>query len=120
MSDRIYLENLRAQARVGISSRERSKPQEVILSVSLFLDLGEASRSDSISQSVDYRKVRAAMSSTAEKGEFHLLEGLAGRVASALLEGFPVERVVVSARKSKYASSPAIGVELERSSGRVG
>jgi dihydroneopterin aldolase len=120
LSDRIYLDNLRAQSRVGVSSRERSKPQEVILSVSLFLELAEASRSDSLSATVDYRKLRAAVSEVAARGEFRLLEGLAGKVASALLEKFPVDRVVVDVRKSKYASSPAIGVQLERMSGSNG
>lgn len=112
--DRIFLENLRLDCLIGVTDEERRRPQKVMLDVSLFLDLSAAAASEKIEETVDYREARRQVSQFVSTGEFLLLESLAEGVASAVLDSFKVDRVVVRARKEKYSSDPSIGVEVER------
>lgn len=113
--DRIFVDNLRVGCRVGVSTRERSRPQEVLVDVSLFLSLATAGSSGALQDTVNYREVRQEVSRFIAEGEFTLLESVAEGVASLCFQRSQrVERVSVRVRKSKYASRPSIGVEIER------
>jgi dihydroneopterin aldolase len=114
MNDRIFLDNLHLKCRIGIADEERREPQEVIMDISLFIDLKPAAESDSVDNTIDYREVRGRVLRFASDREFRLLEALAGGVATHLLEAFKAERVTVRARKAKYSSEPSIGIEIAR------
>lgn len=120
LSDRIYLDELSVPCRIGVSPQERRRAQRVIVRVSLYLDLSTAAQSDSLADSIDYRKVKARVAEVASAEEYTLLEGLADAIADALLADFGTERVVVNVRKAKYSTVPAIGVEIERKGTPVG
>ncbi len=112
--DRVFIENLRLDCRVGVTDQERRRPQKVIVDVSLVRDLSGPAASGKVGETVDYRKVKLAISQFVSKGEFRLLESLAEGVASLAVASFDVERVVVRVRKEKYSVEPSIGVEIER------
>jgi dihydroneopterin aldolase len=63
------------------------------------LEVSEAARSDRIEDAVDYREVADCVREVSDGGPFHLLEALAGAVADAIVERFPVEHVRVRVRK---------------------
>lgn len=115
MKDRIFLNNLRLKCRIGASEKERGEPQEVLVDLSLFLDLRRAGIADNIGRTIDYRKVTRQVERLVSEREFKLLEALAERIASLVLKPAGVARVVVRVRKTKYSSDPSIGVEIERS-----
>jgi len=117
MEDRVFLENLRLSCRVGITSEERRKPQEVMVDVSLFLSLKPAAEGQRMDKTVNYKDARRLVLRYASKGEFKLLEALADGLAAHLLEAFDVERVTVRARKAKYSGEPSIGIEVVRDRG---
>lgn len=112
--DRVFVENLRLDCRVGITDEERSRPQKVIVDLSLFLDLSRPAASGNVKDTIDYRQVRQKLSEFVSSGEFGLLETLADGVASLTLQGFPVDRVSVRVRKEKYAAEPSVGIEIHR------
>jgi dihydroneopterin aldolase len=114
MTDRIFVDNLRLSCRVGITPEERRQPQEVLVDVSIFLSLVRAGRSDDVRDTVNYKEVVQRVSLYVSGKEFTLLEGLAEGVVSAVLDAFPVERVVVKVRKAKYSDEPSIGIEVAR------
>lgn len=114
MSDRVYIDGLVVPCRVGVSSAERRMPQDVVVSISVFLDLRRAGMKDLLTETVDYRKVRQAVVDVASEGQFSLLEGVAETLAATMIERFYAERVVVNVKKSKYSAGPAIGVEVDR------
>jgi FolB domain-containing protein len=114
MPDRIFVDNLRLNCVIGITPEERSRAQEVLIDTSLFLDLSRAGNYDDIEQSVNYKTVMQRIIKFASGKEFALLESLAEGTAAAILESFPVERVVVKVRKAKYSFEPSIGVEVSR------
>src|SRR5205814_10518797 len=81
------------------------------------LDVGEAGSNDRIEDAVDYREVAACVREVSESRAFHLLEALAGAVADALLDRFPVASVRVRVRKPDVrlpVDYAAVSVERSR------
>ena len=117
MNDRIFLDGLRLQCKIGITAEERMEPQEVLMDVSLYMSLARAGASDNLEETVNYRSAIDDISRFASSKEFILLEGLAEGVASLALKTFGVGKVRVRVRKAKYSGEPSIGVEIERERG---
>jgi len=114
MNDRIFLDAVRVRCKIGITPKERMEPQEVLIDVSLFMDLARAGAADNLEETVNYRTALDEISRFASSREFVLLEGLAEGVASLAIGMFDVQRVRVRVRKAKYSVEPSIGVEIER------
>ncbi len=114
MVDRIFIDNMRLKCKIGVTADERREPQDVIVDVSLILDLDRAATSNSLDDTVNYREIMQQVSAFVLSGEFTLLEGLAEGIATLALSSFQVERVSVRVRKGKYANEPSVGVEIER------
>jgi dihydroneopterin aldolase len=103
----------------GYLEEERRLGQRFL--VDLRADVGgEATRTDDIADTVDYRQLAALVREVFAGPERLLLEGLAGAVANGVLERFAsVERVRVRVRKPDVVLDPpveyaAVIVELER------
>ncbi len=81
----------------GVEPEEREHGQRFLFD--LRLEVSDAALSDRIEDAVDYRVVAARVRELSDANRFDLLEALAGTVADALVEEFPVERVRVRVRK---------------------
>ncbi len=93
----VELEGLEVFGRHGVEEDERRVGRVFLYDVRL--EVPDAARSDRIEDTVDYRAVAACVREVSDAGRFHLLEALAGAVADAIAERFPVERVRVRVRK---------------------
>jgi dihydroneopterin aldolase len=71
------------------------------------LDLSPAAGTDNLGATVDYERVHALVVGIGTQERFQLLETLAERMASGILEEFPVQQVTVRATKP---SPPIPGV----------
>ena len=87
----------------GVEEEERSRPQPFLYD--LWLEVPEASTSDRLEKTVDYRDVVRCIREVSDAQQFQLLEAMAAAVAEALLERFALERVRVRVRK------PAVRLE---------
>ena len=99
----------------GVNEDERRDGQRFLYDVRL--DVGDAGASDRIEDAVDYRQVAACVREVSEASRYHLLEALAGAVADALLDRFPVAAVRVRVRKPDVRLSvdyAAVSVERSR------
>lgn len=117
MSDRIRVDGLSIQARVGIYPHERVQRQRIFVDLELETDLSVAGRSDRIGATLDYDLAAELAREVAEKRHHALIESLAEEVAAGLLERFAgrVERVRVRVTKpSALADARAVSVEIER------
>ena len=112
--DRVFIENLRFKCRIGITEKERSEEQEIVVDLSLFADLKQAGGTDDLQHTVDYRRTMRDVLEFASSREFGLLESLAEGIASMALKHAVVERAVVRVRKAKYSGEPSAGVEIDR------
>ena len=118
MRDRILIEGLRLQARVGVTAEERAKPQPVEVDLELWRDLRAAGRSDRMEETVDYAAAAGEARRFVEGGSFRLVERIAGGLAGLLLERFEVQEIRVRVRKFSLPGARSVGVEVSRGTSR--
>lgn len=99
MTDRILLQGIQFYGYHGVTEEERQLGQRFLVDVELSLDLTGAEGWDDVSRTLDYRGVHAAVLEIGTRQQFRLLETLAARIASTLLERFPIRQVTVRATK---------------------
>jgi dihydroneopterin aldolase len=94
--------------RHGYLEEERRLGQRFL--VDLWVDVGgDATATDQIEDTVDYRRLAAVVHEVFTGPERFLLEGLAGAVADGILERFPtVERARVRVRKPDVVLDPPV------------
>jgi dihydroneopterin aldolase len=101
----VELEGLEVFGRHGVLEEEQREGQTFLYDVRL--DVGDGALSDRIEDAVDYREVAECVREVSDGTRFNLIEALAGAVADALVERFPVERARVRVRKPTPAGVPA-------------
>ncbi len=98
--DRITLSSMRYEGLIGATEEERLFPQMLEVDLVIEADLSAAAASDVLGDTIDYSPLVALTERTVEGGRFTLLEGLAGRLASSVLDAAPaVAAVTVRVRK---------------------
>ena len=93
----VELEGLEIFGRHGVLEDERRDGRNFFYDISL--QVSEAALSDRLEDAVDYREVAACVQEVSDGKQFQLIEALAGAVADAIVERFPVEHVRVRVRK---------------------
>jgi dihydroneopterin aldolase len=94
----VELEGLELFGHHGALPEERQYGRKFLFD--LRLEVGaEASRSDRLEDTVDYRDVVTLVKGVSEGRQFTLLEALARAVAEELLRQFPIKRAYVRVRK---------------------
>jgi dihydroneopterin aldolase len=115
--DAILLEGIQVPAALGVTAAERALRRPVLIDLALACDLAPAGRSDDLAQTIDYAQVYRAVADVAGRGEHHLVEALAQRIADTLLATLPSVREV-RLRIRKIAPIPGAvqyaGVEVVR------
>ena len=116
MSDRIRISQLHCRTFIGIEEWEQRERQDVVIDLTLEVDLARAAASDSVEDTVNYRNVAKRIIALVEDERFALVERLAGRIAALVLQEFErVDAITVRAEKPgalRFASS--VGVEIRR------
>jgi dihydroneopterin aldolase len=97
--DVISVKGLRASGRHGVEAQEREKPQPLEVDLELGLDLSQASKSDRLADTVDYKTLVDEVVEIVSSTSYCLLETLAGKIADAVLARPRVESVTVSIAK---------------------
>jgi dihydroneopterin aldolase len=98
--DRITLSSMRYEGLIGATEEERLFPQMLEVDLVVEADLSAAAASDALGDTIDYGPLVALTERTVEGGRLTLLEGLAGRLASSVLDAAPaVAAVTVRVRK---------------------
>ncbi len=97
--DRFGLSDLRFYAYHGAAPHERVVGQWFSADIELSLDLGPAGDSDDLGATVDYRDVAAVVLEAATGEPAALIERVASRIATRVLDRFPASEVRVRLRK---------------------
>ena len=111
--DKIKINDLRVRTIIGTEDYEREEQQELILNLTLFVDLRQACRSDDLRHTVDYSDLKSEILKMADGSGFQLLEKLAQEVAKLGLRYSGVEEVKVSVRKPaalRFAGSAEVEI----------
>jgi len=99
VSDFILLQGIQVPAALGVTVAERRMRRPVLLDIEVESDLRAAGRSDSVRQTVNYKRIFEIAEDVAGNQEHKLVESLSDRIARAVLSKFDVESVTVTARK---------------------
>ena len=114
MRDKIFIKNLIIPCKIGLLEEERKRTQNLIVDVEIFHELKEAGTTDDIRKTVSYSEIRQKIFDIVSSCEVKLLESVAQRVATLLLEDSETRKVKVRVRKKKYSTNPLIGIEITR------
>ncbi len=113
--DIIYLHNLQIETVIGIFEWERRVKQTVTFDLDMAADVRKAAASDSIKDTLDYKKVAKRLIEFVGQSEFHLVETLAERVAGLVLNEFHVRWVRLRLNKQgAVRGARDVGVIIER------
>ena len=114
--DQIFIKDLVARGIIGVNDREREKPQEILINITLFADTRKAGETDDLSFSVSYRTIAKKAQAHAESAQRFTVEALAADLARLCLEEPDVLKVRVRVEKpGAVRFSSSVGVEIERS-----
>jgi dihydroneopterin aldolase len=113
--DKIFIHALKTEAIIGIFDWERQVKQTVIVDLDISADVRKAALSDSIEDTLNYKRVAKRVLAFVEGSQFHLVETLAEHIAMLLLEDFGLAWVRISLSKpGAIRSSRDVGVVVER------
>jgi dihydroneopterin aldolase len=99
MRDVILLEGIQVPAALGVTAAERRVRRPVLLDLEVARDLRAAGRSDSIRQTIHYKRIFEIVEDVAGNQQHKLVEALGDRIARAVLEKFDADAVTVTVRK---------------------
>lgn len=114
-SDTIVIKDLLVRAIIGVNDWERVERQDVLLTLTLTLDLRRAGVTDNLDDSVNYRTLTKDIIRLVESSQRYTLEAMASDIARLCLEESKIAKVLVQVEKPgalRYAAS--VGVRLER------
>jgi len=113
--DKIFIHALKTEAIIGIFDWERQVRQTVIVDIEIGADVRRAALTDSIDDTLNYKRVAKRVLAFVEGSQFHLVETLAEHLAMLVLEEFGVAWVgIVLSKPGAVRSSRDVGVTLER------
>ncbi len=114
--DRIQINSLRARCIIGAIDYERREKQEILITLSLWVDLSIAGKTDRLGDTIDYQKICDRIVYLVENSSYFLIEALAEKIAETCLEHPKAKKVQVMVTKpSAIATAQSAGVEIIRS-----
>jgi FolB domain-containing protein len=113
--DHVIIKDLLARGVIGITERERERPQDILINVVLYTDITKAAESDAIGDCVDYSLMARKLIAHAERAARFTVEALVTDLAQICLESDGVQGVRIRVEKpGAVRFSHSVGVEIER------
>ena len=113
--DTIFIHALKAEAIIGIFDWERQVKQTILLDIELNADIRKAALTDSIEDTLNYKRVSKRVVAFVESSQFHLVETLSEHVAMLILAEFDIRTVRVELSKpGAVRGSKDVGIIISR------
>ena len=113
--DQIRISGINSFGFHGVYPEERRVGQRFMADLILYTDLSSAARSDDVNDATDYSKVVPDVKKILEGEPVNLIETLADRVVTSVLQNYPlVESVEVTIYKPEAPVEAAIAVHIRR------
>ena len=115
-TDTIFLHDLRIETVVGIWDWERKIRQTVSVDLEMGGDIRRAAESDRIEATLNYKAVAKRVQQFVAESSFQLVETLAEKIASLVLDEFEVPWIRVRVSKpGAIRGARDVGVSIRRS-----
>jgi len=111
---------LRADAIIGIYERERSIKQTISVDLELSTSIKAAAKTDNIDDTFNYKLLSKRVEQYIQQSEFQLIETLAERLATLIMDEFDVPWLKLTLHKvGALSNSGDVGVRIIRESSAV-
>ncbi len=113
--DRIFLERLHVDTRIGVYAHEHETLRPLLLDLELAWDTRSAAMSDRLADTLDYAAIANRLRKLGAACEVQLLETFAARCAEILQQEFGVTWLHLTVRKPAAVDQcEAVGISIER------
>jgi len=113
--DIVFIRDLQIETVIGIYDWERKVRQVISLDIDMATDIQKAASSDNIDDTLSYKTVAKRLIAFVEESEFELVEALAEKICTIMLEEFDIPWVRLSLSKpGAVRGSKSVGVIIER------
>lgn len=113
--DIVFIEGLKVDTVIGVYDWEKTIQQTLQFDIEMRTDTRAAAQIDDLSKTVDYAVVAEDIIKLTRNNQSELIETVAEKVATQILQSHPVESVKIKLRKlGAVASTKSVGVMIER------
>lgn len=113
--DTVYIQELKADAVIGVRAWERRVRQTLVLDLELGADVPAAAAADAVADALDYDAVSRHVVAWVRDSDYHLVETLAESLAAELQQQFAIPWLRLQiAKPGAVPGARAVGVRLER------
>jgi dihydroneopterin aldolase len=99
MTDKICIKNLTIDCEIGVYDEERGRTHPLCYDIELSTDLSASSKTDSLSDTVDYFELTTKIVTAVKKSHFQLIESLAEHVVDICLHESKISSVNITLKK---------------------
>tara|TARA_B000000565_G_scaffold23122_1_gene15925 strand:- start:98 stop:445 length:348 start_codon:yes stop_codon:yes gene_type:complete len=115
MKDTIYIRDLRVETIIGIFGWEREVRQQISMDLDFEFDVSAPGKSDSIDDTLDYKKITKSLIAFIESSEYKLIEALGEGIVDHLKSKFGIKKVKLRLSKpGALRFSKDVGIMIER------
>lgn len=113
--DLLFIRELRVETIIGVFDWEKRNRQTLIIDVEMAVDIGKATASDDLQDTLDYKAVADRLTDYMEHNHFNLVESLAEGLAGVLQNEFGVGWLRLRiAKPGPLSNARDVGVVIER------
>lgn len=117
--DTIFIDQLAVETLIGVYDWERTIRQRVVLDLEMDFDIGPAAAADDVELTLNYKAVAKSVIAFVESADFLLVETLSERIATLILDEFPVSRVSLRLNKPfALRGAAGVGIRITRTRAR--
>ncbi|SPE51832.1 Dihydroneopterin aldolase [Verrucomicrobia bacterium] len=115
---KVSIVDLEVRYCVGVPEEERAKPQRLLVTVEMTVDVTSAAITDRIERTINYAELAEDLMKFGEGRSWRLLEKVAANIADMVLARYKPQSVVVEVKKFPIPQARYVSVTLTRMRGR--
>ncbi|WP_286233361.1 dihydroneopterin aldolase [Thalassotalea sediminis] len=113
--DKVFISGLSIQTTIGFYEWEKQIKQTLVLDVEMAWDIQPAAQNDELAKTLDYAEISQALESFANEHPVDLIETLAERMTTFLMNQYHIPWVKLRIHKPNAVyNAHSVGVEIER------
>lgn len=113
--DKVFIKGLSIQTTIGFFDWEKQIKQTLVIDLAMGWNTAKAAENDELAKTLDYADISVAIEKFANDNTVDLIETLAERMASFLMEAYSIPWLKLAIGKpGAVHNAQTVGVEIER------